>query len=130
MRSRALLLLLAWPGALLARDPFQPPAEALCLRDIAPLTAWRLQGVIGNHEHFYAWLVHPQGAKMRVRPDRPFPIPPWRIVSITARELALVADKSCTPLSISFQLKGKHHDTESHRADAADRADASGARQR
>lgn len=129
MRSKALLLL-AWSGALLARDPFQPPADVLCLRDVAPLSAWRLQGVIGNRAHFYAWLAHPQGATLRVRPDRPFPVPPWRIVSLTARELALTAEKSCAPLSISFQLKGKYDDKESHNIAAAGGVDVSRPRQR
>ncbi|WP_130832306.1 HofP DNA utilization family protein [[Erwinia] mediterraneensis] len=134
MKSRVLLLLLSWPGALLARDPFQPPVEAPCVREVTPLNAWRLQGVIGNRDIFYAWLVHARGASLRVRPDRPFPLPPWRIASLSARKLVVVAEKSCTPQFFSFQLKGKYRDTESpvgteRPAADADHADAGHTRQ-
>lgn len=130
MRSRALLWLLVWPGALLARDPFQPPAEAACMREVPALSTWRLQGIIGNRDVFYAWLIHPQGMVLQVRPDRPFPVSPWRVVAVSARKLLLVAEKSCTPRFFSFQLKGKYRDTESHIADGAGRADTSLTRQR
>ena len=105
MRSSVLLLLL-WSSWTLARDPFQPLAESLCLAQVAAPQGWRLQGIVGKPAHYVAWLISPQGKSHRLETQSAFPLAPWQVEQLTARTLVLSAANSCSPQHITWVIKG------------------------
>ena len=108
MRHSLLILLLCW-GDVLARDPFRPVAASLCQAAVAPLTGWRLQGIAGRETRYQAWLLTPQGERVTLGSDTPFPLTPWQLVAITSRSLTLAVPASCHAQRTTFYLKGYAH---------------------
>ncbi|MGK3142428.1 HofP DNA utilization family protein [Pantoea sp. C2G6] len=116
----SLLILLLCCGGVVARDPFRPVAQSLCLAPVEPLAGWRLQGIIGREAHFTAWLLTPTGESVTARSGEPFPLSPWQLVAVTRRTLTLVVEKSCTAQRITFHLKGRSDDKDSYSAGGAE----------
>ncbi|MDH2069159.1 HofP DNA utilization family protein [Pantoea sp. GD03673] len=112
----SLLILLLCCGGVLARDPFRPVAGSFCQALVAPLTGWRLQGIIGREARFHAWLLTPQGESIMVRTGKPFSLAPWQLADMTRRSITLAVPDSCTAQQTAFYLKGRSHDKDSHAA--------------
>lgn len=123
MRHSLLILLLCCGGAL-ARDPFRPVAGSVCKALVAPLTGWRLQGIIGREARFHAWLLTPQGESVTVRTGKPFSLASWQLADMTRRSVTLAVPDSCTAQQTAFYLKGRSHDKDSHPADGHKLPDA------
>ncbi|WP_293773394.1 DUF2531 domain-containing protein [uncultured Pantoea sp.] len=125
----SLLILLLCGGGVLARDPFQPVATSLCKAVVAPLTGWRLQGIVGREAHYHAWLLTPQGQSIMARSGRPFPVAPWQPAGIRRHSITLVVPDSCEAQQTRIYLKGGAHDKDSPAAAGPERP-AAGLRRR
>lgn len=114
---RSLLILLLCCGGVLARDPFRPAAPSLCRAAVAPLTGWRLQGIVGRKAHFHAWLLTPQGQSVRVLSGKPFLVDPWQPVAVSRHSITFAVPDSCEAQQTRLSLKGRLYDKDSLAAD-------------
>ncbi len=99
-------LLLLCSSLALARDPFQPLTEELCLPRAAEPDGWRLQGIVGTSQRYVAWLVSPQGKSHRLTTQATLPHTAWQVTELTARSLTLRAVQRCPPQQITWVIKG------------------------
>lgn len=112
MRSSLLLLWMLCSPLALARDPFQPVAPALCQAAVSTVEGWRLQGIVGDHQRYIAWLLSPQGKSIRLAEQMFLPFSSWRVQQVTARTVRLQADQSCSSQQVTLQLKGGFYATD------------------
>lgn len=129
MRSSTLLCLLLCSTTVLARDPFQPVAPALCQTAPAPPQGWRLQGIVGVPDHYVAWLRSPQGKNVRLTEHMQLPQLPWRVKQLTARSLLLHVEQGCSPQQMQFRIKGGFYATDEGMAAAISGPERATARQ-